>query len=213
MAAIYSTGPALAYVNVLTIAGGVVTTPNGTATYLGTFERPPKINISPAYTPVMNDLGGTVLPTDRVFQGQEAQISGTMNRFNMTTMQGLMRQNGLPAVIVAPGNQAAGLAIGEGTNTLAAYGGLMNQDVLGFVFYIVFSRGAVAAQTAVGLIPGYRFFSTFLEGPHDISAGSGEFKQAVSFRAQRLILPSVAGPLLTGMSCYDHAVAGMPPIN
>ncbi len=220
MASFLSTGPALAYVGTFTAPATF-----GLPVYLGTFEKRPKVKITPSFQPVMNDLFGPTLPADRFYFGKEGEITGIMNRFNMVTLRNLMRQ---PATIVIQGQGAAADNRGadvianagtEGGDTAGNYGAMMTQDSLAFVFYLVFSAAVAGAPTAAkraaqGLPPGYRFLSTFLEGPHDIDVGSGDFKQAVMFRAQRQVnLVGVTRPDQVGLNLYDYNVAACGAIN
>lgn len=202
MASIYSTGPALIYV-------GAQGTAPGQAKYLGTFERKPEIEIRKSYVPVMNDLGGSELPTDYCYEGQEGTVSGVMNRFNMNTLRALEAQ---PASIVAGG--AVNAAINEGGDTLGgSYGALMNQDNLGVLLYVVFSRlqpgnlaAAVTALQNQGMPAGYMFLSSFLQGPIKKEPGTGDFKETVIFKCIRKIVVN-AQVGATGMNLYQTLVA------
>lgn len=104
MASIWTTGPALVYVQA-PIAAGLggatllkalrATTPQ----FLGTFESRPEIEVDPAFQPVLNDLGGPMVPIDRVYTGKEARASGVMNRLNMNLIRVLMATPQLPATL------------------------------------------------------------------------------------------------------------------
>lgn len=165
---LYTTGPALCF-------AGVGGTPGARSPLvLGTCQQAPQIELIRAYTPVMNDLAGQVLPMDEIWQGERAIISLPLNRFQLATvlrMQSLPNFNGLP-----------------GQNTSIDIGTAMAQEGNTWPFYMVFPYATgVTARASMNndLMPGYRFWSCKLVDADKIKPGTTEMSEILTIQADR----------------------------
>lgn len=176
MAQPYVTGPAHMYVQ-----------SGGSPVYLGTAERTPRIEVRPGQIPVMNDIGGPVVPFDMMYSGEEAFISADLTRWNNSVLQTIL---GRPIVGSPPGADSFG-----------SIGTIISYEGMGFVFYIVFpysSKPAYSTQEA-----GYRFFSCYVIGPDDhYSLGTNPRKIHLAIHALR-----VYDPASQSLSLFDFNVA------
>jgi len=58
----------------------------GAILYLGTCEVQPRVQISYAKVPIMNDIAGRTLPAQKKDDGQSATIAALLNRFSQDTL-------------------------------------------------------------------------------------------------------------------------------
>jgi len=217
---IYSTGAALICVGPRASSPGGIT--NANAVYLGTCEARPKLRIDRKFLSVFNDLGGPDLPLEYAYTGKEAMLSGIFNRFDMSILRWCMSvpqmattvnetTNGPPAVGAAPGTTAQT----DGSDDLLTMGTMVNQELAGFVLYLIFPKmfqlltgpGGNSSQLSGG-IAGYRFFVSTLFGPDDITPGVGDYKQAFVFKCQRQFQSSNT-MLGAKLQLYDHNLNGL----
>jgi hypothetical protein len=97
--------------------------------YLGTAERSPDISIVPAYENAMNAIGGTMLPTDTVFQAEHAFVRADLTRFDLSVLQTAAQR----------GTRSGILSIGDGfTSVLICVFPFMNT---GFRFFNAVMEG------------------------------------------------------------------------
>lgn len=187
MAQVYCTGPALFYVQ---FPG------ESTPKFLGTAEREPSIDIRPAFSPVLNDLGGQRVPFDMIYDGEEAFVSGLINRFNESVYAQLAAR-------------PAHLAGRRGNNISGEIGTLMVQEGKAVTLWVQFPYVAKAAMLG-GLMPaGYRFRAAYLEGPDALRPlGTTARKIGMMFHAIR-IFSAVDG----SFALYDHDMTGLPGID
>ena len=205
-ASLYSTGPALIYIN----CGSTKSSPK----FLGTFEERPEITIERAFAPVKNDLGGSELPLDRTYQGKEGTVAGVINRFRMDVLRAAMAAPISPGASATtsepanplPGANAQGI---EGSDVGASYGALMTQENRGYDLWLFFPRKAVPAMSAACFIPGYHFLSAFLLGPDKILAGSGDLKTTVVFKCQRQVVTAGRTALTMTLNLFDHDMSAV----
>lgn len=207
MAKMWTTGPALLYAG---IAGGKN---SKQIRFVGTGETAPDIELKRAYSPAKNDLAGTIIPMDEVYEGQEALITVTVNRYNLSTILAM---------------QAASEANFGGTpgyDTAGAIGSLMAQEGNTFPFYVVFPYAT--RPTMAGMMAGYRFWSGKLVGPDTVKPGTKEKQILLMVKCMRAYTASpspLSGPALGGTpglgagfnsvgKLYDFDVAGVPAID
>ncbi len=206
MASIYSTGPVLIYTNV-----------SGTAAFFGTGQQAPDIQIKAEFEPVMNDLGGTRVPFDRLYESEEGVTSVVVNRYNEGLLEAMMARP-RPAVSVA------------GVNASGEIGSLMGAEGLAYTIWLVFPYASKAFQAAAalgagnGAQSGYRFPYSWLIGPEQIKGGTKDKQINCVWQHQRgwTSAPTTpSGPAQSntgGLSVgsfllYDHATAGLSGLN
>lgn len=82
------TGPVHHFVQVVTpyIGGGTTAAGAGSIFYLGTAEVQPQIKVKKVAIPVKNDIGGRLLPSNNVYQGQMGQIGVALNRLSLRAL-------------------------------------------------------------------------------------------------------------------------------
>jgi hypothetical protein len=82
------TGPVHHFVQIVTPFIGASTTAAGAGSifYLGTAEVQPQIKVKKVAIPVKNDIGGRLLPSQNVYQGQMGQIGVALNRFSLRAL-------------------------------------------------------------------------------------------------------------------------------
>lgn len=192
---LYTTGPALAVVGTVNPVGGS----NGPVLpkFLGTFLSPPRISLINSFAPVFADEGGgSGVPTDRIYTGNEASVSGVLNRFNMPLLQTLLNPTGTLGIFDG-GQGPFGASMGpifrpnvdfsnvNGRDTQATLGVLMGREDRTFDLWILFPNNLSPGMQQAGLVPGYHFLAAFLHGPTDIQPGSGEMRKTVVFQCQR----------------------------
>lgn len=184
MASLYSSGPVHIFCGI--VGSGVQ--------YLGTGERAPKIRLNPEWDAVMNDLSGTKLPMDYIFEGEEAFVGVTLTRWNQPVLDILRTRT----------NRAAP----PGFTLPTDLGSLMVTEGLTVSLYLYFTFATKLAMVAAGMPAGYRFTSAFLMGPDDLERGTGPNKDQTMFHCVR------AFDIVTGrMNLYDFNVGAMPAIN
>lgn len=156
MSKIFTTGPALMFLSY------------GEPMYLGTAESPPDIDLIGGFEPVFNDLGGTVLPMDRIYEGEEAIISFVLNKYN---------QPALDIIQAVVGGKTMG------RDTFGDIGTIIGQEDRTFGFGMVFPY---AAKPIYSDMPaGYNFFSCFRIGPQGVRPGTRAKSHNLILRAQR----------------------------
>jgi hypothetical protein len=162
--------------------------------YIGTGERAPKIRLLPEWDAVMNDLGGTKLPFDYLYEGEEALVGVTLTRWNQPVLDILRTRT----------NRAAP----PGFTLPTDLGALMVAEGLTFNLYLFFPFATKAAMAAGGMPAGYHFHYAFLQGPDDLERGTGPNKDQTMFHCVR------GFDITTGrMTLYDFSVGAMPALN
>lgn len=185
----WCTGPALIYAGV---GGG------GSPVFFGTAESTPVIDERPNYEPLMNDLGGSMIPFDFSHQGADAVVTATMTSWKESVFTAMRAYGGPLPGVSAPGD----------------IGAFMFLEGRSFPLWVVFPYAAKTAMA--GLPPGYRFFAAFLQGPVSQSAGTrprkvnltwycGRVYGSTAVRVPRAVVPGSI------FACYDYVVAGLPP--
>jgi|SRR5579859_979810 len=187
MAQPYVTGPVAVFVDV-----GLVTARQ--PTFLGHGERAPKPSIRRGQDQVMNDLGGTQIPFDIIYEGQEAIFRLDLTRWNEDVYQKIVN-------VVATGR-----GIFEGIDDDAATGSLYLTEDFAFQTWLTFPFSAKASMDT--LPDGYHFFQTVLEGPDDREPGTGANRLSLIFHAYRAFDPNTGT-----FSLYDYDMSGLPPID
>jgi hypothetical protein len=185
MATPYCTGPALIYVRPPALSGPA---------FFGTTERTPRIQIRPAWSPVYNDLGGSKVPFDMMYEGEESLESGTFTRWNELIHATLANR---PSTLGSRGRNVAG-----------DIGTYMIAEGMAYTLWMVFPYASKALFAANNMPPGYRFPFSWLEGPDDLDEnGTNPRKIGLLWHSLRGFDPSTGSFLL-----YDHdmsAVAGL----
>ena len=80
------TGPVHHFVQAYTPYSDTTTSSAGGLYYLGTAEVQPQIKVTKVAIPVKNDIGGRLLPSQNIYQGQMGQIGVALNRFSLTAL-------------------------------------------------------------------------------------------------------------------------------
>jgi len=140
--------------------------------YFGTAESFPQDSRSPQYEFLMNDLSGSKVPLDLAYEGESAQISMVMTRWDGDLANS--------ATISVTGN-AAGEYFWEDLGTLMM---LENEAT---ELWIVYLYGSALANktvyTANGLIPGRHYKQTVLWAPQTDETGSKPEKRHFMYYA------------------------------
>lgn len=198
MAQLYVTGPAHFYVGSVSPSGGVLS-----ALYLGTCEREPEpCEIAPEWEPEWNAIGGSKIPFDVSYQGEQAFIGADLNRFN----EGVYL-----ALAARPGTGSP-----PGTNAPGDRGTLLLTEGLAVAVWMVFPFGGglpgfagKPVQIGGGLFGGYRFPACYVKGPDKLGRLSTRSRKTfVLFHAL-----STWNPATMTFTCYDFNLAGLPAIN
>lgn len=193
MAQPYVSGPVHMYV------GTSAAPPNnpfagGGPVYLGTCESAPRIRLNPQFEPLMNDIGGSRLPYDYLYEDMDGMVFGDLTVWNYPVLSQLLsRPNWLKA---APGVGAFG-----------DIGSLMATEGFTYNLWLQFPFFAKAAMAGAGLPAGYHFLSAFLFGPDEIDPGTKANKIHVQFQCMRAL--NTASGLF---SLYDFNFAGVPAV-
>ncbi len=196
MAQPYVTGPC----HIAVAFGLRATNRFGTPLYLGTAERSPRIQIRPTWTPLFNDIGGSQIPFDMAYEGDEAFISADLTRWN----------EGIYALLAARTNNPAN-QLGRGTNINGDLGTLMITENVANILLLQFPYSTLKAATYGTQPAGYRFLRTWLEGPDDLDPlGTQPRKIRLVFRALRAFSITSNGP---NFGLYDHNMVAFPNIN
>ena len=170
---LWTTGPAFLFTDV---GKGIV--------FLGTAQSAPEIEVTPSFTPIMNDMSGQRLPMDRHYDGTEAIITAIFTRWNYAALL-TMYSRPMPLALLGPGSAAPGF------NTIFDMGTIMGQEGMTYPLWVWFPKAPAAAGGAnqsnayATMSPGYRFWSTIMIGPERISPGTKAMTQSVVIQAQR----------------------------
>lgn len=162
--------------------------------FLGTSEFSPYIDISPAFKPVFNDLGGRLIPFDKTFQGEEAFVYYNLTRWNEDVYA---RCAARPRPTGTRGKSVAG-----------DIGALMNQQNLAYPIWVKFPYANDPAF-APDMPQGYHFLNAWLEGPdHMEPLGTEARALRIFFYCSRFFNVNDGS-----FTCYDNdmaAVAAFP---
>lgn len=203
MAQVYVTGPALIYAG---LANALGTSP----VFVGTGESAPDIDIKAEFDPVMNDLGGTRVPFDRCFEGEEGMVSVVLNRFNWSAIRQMMSR---PRFFTGT----------PGSNPSGDVGTLMGQEGMTFNLWLVWpfsTKAAMGGGAAANAMPSaVRFVSAFLLSPDKIQSGTKDQKLHLIWQCQRgfSVTAGGNGASITGSAgsfiLYDYAAPTTTTIN
>jgi len=197
MAKLYVTGPAHLFVGPTIYSQGQLGL-TGPLQYLGTAEYAPNIQIRAGYLPVHNDLGGSVVPFDSSFQGEEGFTFVDINRYNEIV---------LARIQARPRNHFANQQPPRGLNYPGDIGSLMIQEGLAYSVVVVFPYAAKPAMA--GMPFGYRFPFSWLLGPDDLKElGTKPRKVGLVFYHGRGFNP-LNGQFLV----YDNTLPQLPAID
>lgn len=191
MAKMYSTGPALLYAAF-----------TGSPFFLGTCESAPDIELTGEFEPIFNDLAGSRLPMDRIWEGEEGLLNLIITRWNEVISRGLFTTLGGPI----------GLLTAAGSSLLGAIGTIMGQEGETCQMWVAFPFAAKAAYS--DMPAGYHFHSCMAIGPKKITPGTGVNKRQLIMKAQRKLAATAPANLASNIfTLYDNdmtAVAGIP---
>jgi hypothetical protein len=196
MAQPWATGP----VHIFTGTAGGNTGPNASAEYFGTGERAPNIRIRRGWSPVFNDLSGTEVPFDMMYESQEAFVTVTMTRWNEPCFQ---RLSSMPNPATA--NAFGGVFL----DNPGDIGSLMLTEGLAFQLWLQFPYASKTSYGANNVLPpGLHFYSAWFEGPDEWEVGTTSNKRLCVFHAvPQFFLPS--GQFILG----DYNMSALPGIN
>lgn len=131
----------------------------GTVLYIGTAETHPIFRERPTYSRVLNDLGGAIVPFDKLYEGTDGIVVAKVNRFQYLAYDAMKSR---------PRHQQGGFV---GENSRLDVGSLLIGNGLAFqlTLYWPFFNTVNAFP---GMPPGYAFYAAELEGPDDIEMGT-----------------------------------------
>lgn len=165
MAQLWCTGPAHIFVG----NGGSAS--QRTVQYLGTAEQAPQIIIDPQYEQAFNDVGGGLVPIDELYQGEVANVSMVLTRWNEDVLQDI---RSLPNF--ATNSPGAHGSIDLGT--------LMLSEGCTYPLYIKFPY-AQAKTAMAGMPNGYRFWAAKNVGPFQVMPGTSLMRKQLIFNCLR----------------------------
>ncbi len=185
----YCTGPIYVFISTNGLASS--------AQFLGTCEQYPTEQEEHAWTPVWNDLGGPVVPSERQFHGKTKFMSLDLNRFKQTVMDQVLatpRQG-------TDGNPA-------GTNSVLDRGAYLIENGCGYSMWLIFSF--YGTQNAVGypdLPPGEYYPYVMTVGNYDDRQGTQNKKVRLVTEAQEFRTSN------GGQFLYSTDIADMGGLN
>lgn len=186
MAQAYNTGPVHIYWQLFSLQ----------MAYLGTCERAPRIVHTAYFEPIFNDIAGTKVPYDELFQGKDASIAGDLTRWNEAVLKDAETRVGNGAQV-----QPDGLDDEQSRGTMMLAEGQAGILILHFPYY------AKPVMSAAGMRPGYRYFGAWLAGPDDKTLGTQVNKAHIQFRALPVYQYTTGKFLL-----YDTNLSGIPAV-
>lgn len=166
--------------------------------FLGTCEQPPTLQLNPQWEPVMNDVGGSLLPIDYSYQGEDGLISGTLNKWN-ELIYTFISSHGL-----AQGGTARGTELWSDIGTLSQVEGISLQ------VWIQFPYASKTPYAAQGMPGGYHFKSCRLAG-HVIGPGTRAGRRQLILHADRSLSESATASLSVN-SLYDNTMTYIPTV-
>jgi hypothetical protein len=174
--------------------------------YLGTGERAPRPSFRPAFEPVMNDLTGSRIPYDWMFEGEEAIVTVRLTRWDEPTLAALQNRTG-------PAGQPRGVNFANDVGTL------MLTEGAAYPLWLLFPFGIPGigkpAMIAGGLPQGYHFYAAFLEGPDDRdSLGTNPATVDLTWHCGRVFSSSGANNIpRLGTVLFDHDMSAVNTMN
>ncbi len=164
------------------------------AQYVGTCESFPMQDVQREWDAVMNDLSGSKLPLDYVYEGEQAIISCVFTRWNQAPLDFI-------------DSQPNPLTTLQGTNGVLDTGSMMAVEGNTFHLWLLYAFGAAKAIAYTGMALGRHYPQTMLIGPDRIESGSRPMKQHRIFQAWRQLQPNMSWLL------YDQAgLPGLPAL-
>lgn len=153
---------------------------------LGTCMGGVQLRANPAYDPVMNDIGGSILPVDETYQGEEWSVSGLLTVGDWAVLEMLAAR---PSTSSTPG-----------TTQFGELGTLMVAENKWPQLWVQFPYATKAYQSS-SIVAGYHFFAAKFLGP-EINVSTKNSTIPVGFECKRKIQ---AGGIF---KTYDHNMAG-----
>ncbi len=164
--------------------------------YLGSARKSPRIESENSFLPWYDDEGGTSLPADDLYEGEQVQIIADLNRWNEPVVA-FMQQT-----VPGPGGF-------RGIDLPQSIGTSMVMEGATFPLYVQFPYAAKPAMGLRGLPPGYRYFNARLDNPDAFDdLGYQPATRRLIWVARRY-LDVVSG--IAGL--YDHDLSAVGPIN
>lgn len=165
--------------------------------YLGTAEKSVRGQRNLEYEPVFNDIGGTRIPIDTSFQGEQWFISADVSRWDMASYN-------LLATVPRPSGTL-------GQNAGGDLGTLMIQEGCAYPLWIQFPYGGGAKVAYAGLEAGRRFFASYLLGPEVLEPmGTQPHKRRLVWHCLRLLAPAANNSIAS--ASFDANMSGLPAI-
>lgn len=173
----------------------------GQAVYLGTAKVAPKIRIQRAYKKVFNDLTGQLLPFERIFQGEEAQIISPLNRFNQQVY----------ALIASAPRQGAPGSTAAGSHGPLDIGAKVYQNSCGFGLILQFPFASTVNSPAGEGMPVCYYFPVCVSEVDDFtSLGTAEEEIMLAITAQQGYIPFTGSTSpLGGTVLYTNSLGGI----
>lgn len=152
----------------------------GTATnkqpeYLGTMESRPRVETDRSWDSLMNDLAGTQLPFDYIYEGEEAILNCVFTRFDYLVMKKL---ENMPDLFSGT----------RGENNYLERGSLMSLENLAIPVWWFQTFGEKVAMQNMGF--GKKYLQAIPWGPDSSEGGTSAHKRQVIFRAWGQYVPA-----------------------
>lgn len=168
---------------------------SGFPTLLGYGENGVNIVVRAMYDAVMNDLGGTQIPFDRLFMGEEGQVSTVLTVFNWGVYESVCMAR--PDFASTPG-----------TSRFGDLGTEVWGEAAGYNLWLRFPYQTAFTASNPGMVAGYHFFRSFMPENQPLFNTSA-VKIPVNFQCIRSYNYSTGSWAL-----YDHNMTGttvIPP--
>lgn len=169
--------------------------------YLGTGEEGVDMDFGTHFSPLYEDEAGGEVPSERIYEGQEAWIWSDINVYN-ELLYAYMASRTSAGIFSTP---PFGVSAPRGIDLEGDVGTLMAAEGATFPLWVVFPYAGKARFARNYMPPGYRFFATSMENDK-LPVGNKARKVRAVWYAQRV----KAG----GAWClYDHNMSGIstPP--
>lgn len=168
--------------------------------YLGTAEVTPRIEIHRGYAGWYDDEGGTTLPADDLYEGEEGLIVADINRWNEPAyafVASIVNRLGAPSV--------------RGFDAPQSVGSSLTYEGFRYPLWVQFPYAAKPEFALAGMPACYRFFSCNLLGPDVLEPLSHvPSRRRLVWRARRIL------SVVTGFAgLYDHDMINplLPQVN
>lgn len=198
MATTQVSGPAFIYIARQLPAA----TPTGAQLFfLGTCEQPPSLQLNPQWEPIMNDVGGSLLPIEYTYQGEDGLLSGVLNKWNEAVYAALAT-HGLLGQIAQ--------SLGRGADLWSDIGTMAQLEGITFQTFLHFPYASKTPNAAQSMPNGYRFLACRLAS-HVIGPGTRAGRRQLIIHTDRANMET-ASSTTSKFKLYDNVMTNIPAV-